>query len=157
MLKFASLVAVVSALVLGTVARTEDPKKEPTGPKPPTFKAPKEWKELERDKFGIATARFGIGEGEKQVVVTLVTARGTLADNVNRWRNQVGLDSLDEEAVLKTLKPIKVDGLPGHILDVTGPEKEGKITQRIVGIVVLVGEATWFIRMGGPADRKSVV
>jgi hypothetical protein len=152
--KLVLIPAVMLIASLNPVVAADDPRKEPAPPKPPTFKAPKGWEALERDKLGITAARFRSGEGEKEVVVTLTKLTGVgggLVANVNRWRGQVGLEPLDENDALEELRPMKVDGLPGHILDVTGPKVEGKVTQRVVVVVVPKGEETWYVRMGGPA------
>lgn len=132
-------------------AAADEPKKMP---QPPTYKVPKSWEKIEPDKLGFTTARFQVGKGEKAVSVTLTKLGGiggTVTANINRWRGQVGLESLEEKEALKTLQAAKVDGLPGHIFDVTGPEVEGKVTQRIVVVFVTKGEETWFVRIGGPA------
>jgi hypothetical protein len=151
-----SVLAAAFAVALLHGARAEEPKKEPD-PKPPTFEVPKGW-ETERDKPPVATvtvaARFRAGEGDKAASVTLIGLPGNgggLAANVNRWRGQVGLKELDEKDALKSLEPIKVDGLDGHVLDVTGPEVEGKVTQRVRVAVVARDGYTWYVRMGGPA------
>jgi hypothetical protein len=133
-------------------ARADEPKKEAPPVKPPTFKAPKGWEPLGANL--IATAQFRVGEGETAVKVTVIALPGEgggWVANVNRWRAQVRLESLDEKEALKLLQPIKVDGLAGYVLDVTGPAKAGEITQRVVAVVVKNGETTWFVKMGGPA------
>jgi hypothetical protein len=147
----ACVLAAALAGVFLPSARAEEPKKE-TKPKPPTFKAPKGWEVLDAGEF--ATARFRVGEGETAVTMTLTGLNGDgggLVANVNRWRAQVGLKELAEKDSLQALESIKVDGLAGHILDVTGPDVTGKITQRVVAVAVPRGEHTWFVRMSGPA------
>jgi hypothetical protein len=56
-----------------------------------------------------------------------------------------------EQDALKALESTKVDGLPGHSLDVTGPDGPGKPTPRIRAVMVRRGEQTWFFKMMGPA------
>src|SRR4051794_23709236 len=92
-------------------------------PKPPTFKAPKDWKAEKASQF--VAARFTIGEGDSAVSVTVSGLKGgggAVAANVNRWRGQVGLKDLDDKEAEKALQAAKVDGAEGHSLDVTGPK-----------------------------------
>jgi hypothetical protein len=147
--------AVVLAASLVPAVRAEEPKKAPAD-KPPTFTVPKGWEEQEPDKFGIAVARFRIGNGKGTEGVAVAVSKlagdgGGLVANVNRWRAQVGSQALDEKDALAALESIKVDGTDGHLLDVTGPEVEGKGTQRVLAVAVSRGEVTWFVRIGGPA------
>jgi hypothetical protein len=141
--------ALALAAVLAAGGRADEPKKDPA---PPTFLAPKGWEPLDEGTF--ATARFRVGEGETAVTVTLTGLSGDgggLTANVNRWRAQVGLEALDEKGALKALHGVKVGGLAGHSLDVTGPDVAGKITQRVMVVAVRKGDETWYVRMGGPA------
>ncbi len=145
------LLAVLLTSILSPSIRAEDPKSEPPARKPPSFKTPKGWEALELDKLGIATARFRAGNGANEATIVVVGSRGdgNLVANVNRWRGVVGLKALNEADALKSLMPIKVDGLPAHLLDITGPEVDGKPAQRAVAIVVTSGDNTWFLKIGG--------
>jgi hypothetical protein len=149
----------VAALALAVAiphgARAEEPKKE-AKPKPPTYTVPKGWEEQEPDKLGIATARFRIGEGKGDEAVTAsivaLQGDGLLVANVNRWRAQVGLKALDDEAARQALEPIKVDGRDAHFFDVTGPGAEGK-APRVMAAMIPRGEQLWVVRIGGPATK----
>jgi hypothetical protein len=59
---------------------------------------------------------------------------------------------LAEKDALATTQPIKVDGLPGHSLDLTGPDATGKPPARILVAVVKREEQTWFFKLQGPSD-----
>jgi hypothetical protein len=122
-------------------------------PGAPAFQAPKGWRPVE-DR-GVMLARFEVGEGKHMAsatVMTLLGEGGGLVANVNRWRAQIGLDALDEQAVARAVRPIKVDGLPGHGVDLTGPQVDGKASQRILAVVVKEGDRVWFFKLMGPAD-----
>jgi hypothetical protein len=161
-------VTVFLAASLVSAVRADEPKKEP---KLPAFTAPKGWTALEgreSDKtFGLVVKRFRIGDGDKAsgVVVTALPGNGGgLVNNVNRWRNQVGLQGLDEKDALKSLTPIKVDGRDAHLLDVTEPDgekvKRAENVERIVAVVVVHDGQTVFVKLSGPAkavgDQKKV-
>ena len=160
----ASILATVFATLFGSAGRAEEPKKE-TGPKPPTYKVPKGWETLERDKAGFTTARFRAGEGDKAVTTILLSiglnGDSGLVANVNRWRHQLGLKELADKDALKALEPIKVDGRDGYLLDVTGPEVADKATQRIVAVLVPHAGEAWIVKMSGPAaevaDQKKAL
>jgi hypothetical protein len=122
-------------------------------PGTPAFKAPKGWHAVEEG--GFAAARFQVGDGDRTASATVMALPGEgggLVANVNRWRAQIGLDALDEQAVTKAVRPIKVDGLPGHGVDLTGPRTDGKASQRILAAVVKQGDRVWFFKLMGPAD-----
>ena len=82
--------------------------------------------------------------------VTITPAGGNLADNVNRWRGQVGLNPVSEEQIRQDLRSIDVDGSTGQYVDLTGPESAGGL--RILAVRVPHGDTTWFFKMTGPAD-----
>src|SRR5262245_15755111 len=134
-----ALVAAFLAASLGVAAA----KQEPNPAKSPSFTVPKGWKPTDTDKVGFVTAKFTAGKGDKEVVVVLLKAGGGLEANVNRWRAQVGLTALEKEEVSKTLQPIKVGGLPAHILDVKGSKTGGEGMLRIVGVIVPRGDEMW--------------
>jgi hypothetical protein len=76
---------------------------------------------------------------------------GGLPANINRWRAQVGLKSLEEKDSLNSAQPIKVDGVSGHAVDLTGPDIAETVRSRIPLVVVKKGDLTWFFRLAGPA------
>jgi hypothetical protein len=143
----------ILATMLGSAARAKDPEKGSPAAKPPTFQVPKGWKSI--DAGLISAARFRFGEGDRIGSMTVTGLKGDgggLAANINRWRAQVGLESLAEKDALATAKPIKVDGISGHSLDLTGPEVTGKKTPRILVVVVKRGDRTWFFKLEGSSS-----
>ena len=82
----------------------------------------------------------------------LTAPAGGLAANLNRWRAQIGLEMLKDEEVVKSAKESKIDGLRGHVIDATGPRKDGKPAQRILGAIVTRGDQVWFFKLMGPAE-----
>jgi hypothetical protein len=128
-------------------------KNEPPPPKSPAFQAPKEWQAVEPGE--VTSARFQIGERDRIATMTVTGLKGDgggLAANISRWRKVVGLEPLAEKDVLTTARPIKVDGISGHSVDLTGPEVTGKPTPRILVAVVKHGNETWFFKLEGPAN-----
>lgn len=119
----------------------------------PAFQVPKDWRVV-ADR-GLTTARFQVGTGDRTAEATVMALAGEgggLVANVNRWRAQVGLDALDEPAVKQAVRPLKVGRLPGHGVDLTGPQREGKPSQRILAAVVKQGDRVWYFKLMGPAE-----
>lgn len=72
---------------------------------------------------------------------------GVLA-NVNRWRQQVGLDLVTEEN-LGTVQ-VSIGDRPGQLIALQGPSQEGQTyPQGILGCIVNVEGNTWFFKMAG--------
>jgi hypothetical protein len=153
MSKLSFPLAYLLAATLVFAAPAEDPEKGSPAPKPPSFQAPKGWQVVEAGP--VSSARFQIGEGDRiasMTVTGLTRDGGGLAANINRWRAQVGLESLAEQDALKSLRPIKVDSISGHTLDLTGPDVVGKATPRILAAVVKRGDHTWYFKLTGPTS-----
>jgi hypothetical protein len=134
-----------------SAAFADTSEKESPPPKPPAFEAPKDWKVI--DSGPLVSARFQIGEKDRIATVLVMALPGNgggLAANVNRWRRQLKLDELSEEAVLKTLKAIKVDGVAAHSVDLSGRDRTDKASERMLAVIVKHGERTWFFKMTGP-------
>ena len=100
---------------------------------------------------------FQIKEQDEEAEVTVVSfpgAAGGIVSNINRWRQQVGLEMLSEEALRQELRPMEISGVPGHYVDLKGPESGGK-SKRILGVVVPRQEETWFFKMTGSSGLLS--
>lgn len=122
-------------------------------PKPITYEAPKGWTAVAAGSF--ALAKFEVGTKDSKAVVSISGLNGDgggLAPNLNRWRTQIGLEALGEDAVVKATQAIKVDGNAGHLFDQTGPDAAGKPAQRTLGVVVKQGGQSWYIKLMGPAS-----
>jgi hypothetical protein len=126
----------------------------PPARRPVTYQVPLGWEENARPE-PMHTAAFRVREGGQTAEITLTPLPGPaggLLGNVNRWREQVQLSSISEEELRKDLKPLELGGLPGHYVDLLGPESAGARRQRILGVVATRGTTTWFVKMRGPAD-----
>ena len=101
-------------------------------------------------------ATFVVGEGAKrgELIVTRFRAGGvgSLLDNINRWRQQVGLEPVTDE---KAVTPDKttVGGHEGQVYDMAGPAGDGNPPRRnrVVVVETPTGDL-WFFRFFGPAD-----
>ena len=118
-----------------------------------TWTAPAEWqaKALTQMRRGSFTVR---GEGNATAdlsIVVLPGAAGGLAENLNRWRGQVGLASLDATQVVAQATVVKTDaGLEFTVADLVA-EGNGP-RQRLLGAIASYGGEAWFVKLLGPDE-----
>ncbi len=111
------------------------------------YETPEGWEEFPPRQGRVAT--FMVKEGGKlaEVAVTKFPGTtGTLPDNVNRWREQVGLDKVPDDKVLRDIKKLSLDGAPAPYVDVAGP------LARILVVSYERNDENWFFKMTGPPD-----
>ena len=166
-----SLLALVSsALFLGgckrdSVAVYDVPKEDETAPPsvataPITattandriqWTKPATWTELAPTAFRKGNY-FVDGNDGKKVEITVSsfpgTVGGTLA-NVNRWRGQAGLSSIDSEELSQGLTEVRIDGHDGQIVNILPDSDDPDATQIVAAIFIYKGES-WFFKMSGP-------
>lgn len=110
-----------------------------------TFELPNAWRRAE-DKSSRALT-FWAGEGESvECYVTVLggQAGGELA-NVNRWRTQLGLDSVDQGAV-DAFSPFTMLGRPAHVIEIEGP------ASATYGLTCMGDDKSVFLKMTGPIE-----
>lgn len=79
-------------------------------------------------------------------VVDLAREAGDRLANVNRWREQVGLQPIDATQLASIMQQIDLDGATADLV-----ELEGTGGETIVGAIVDRGERTWFFKLHGPS------
>ena len=117
----------------------------------PRWDAPAAWVKQPDRPMRVATFLTSQDAGAPEVVVSSFGAFGTMKDNINRWRNMVGLEPVTDEKE-QAVEKITVAGQDGALFDMTGPAKDGQPAKRLVLAMVPHGESVWFFRMTGPAD-----
>jgi hypothetical protein len=119
------------------------------------WKLPAGWKQDPQPRaMRVATVNVEADGKRGELIVTRFRAGGfgSLLDNLNRWRQQVGLEPLtDEKAV--TPEQTKVGGVDAKVYDFTGPAAGGNPAKRnrVVMAQTTAGDV-WFFRFNGPAD-----
>ncbi len=92
-------------------------------------------------------ASFGVSQDGKQADVSVIPmggmAGGDLA-NVNRWRGQVGLAPVDEDAVQKMTKKVVIAGQDADLFDIAGAGSD-----RIIASVLHRDDTAWFFKITG--------
>jgi len=69
-----------------------------------------------------------------------------MLSNVNRWRSQIGLNSLSAEQFEEVKKQIEFSGSPADYFQFVG-EKDA-----ILGVISVRGNEAWFVKLQGPSD-----
>lgn len=98
---------------------------------------------------GLRKAAFMVADGKQSAEVTIVSlplGSGTLLQNVNRWRDQVGLEALSQDEVDRSLSKMEIAGLPGNYIEVIGPR------EAILGVLVSDANATWYFKLKGSIE-----
>jgi hypothetical protein len=87
--------------------------------------------------------------GELIVTRFRVGGFGSLVDNLNRWRQQVGLAPVADAGEVKA-ENATVGGSPAKVYDFSGTGADAKRNR--VAMVETAGGDVWFFRFFGPAD-----
>ena len=118
------------------------------------YKVPEGWSEMPNQE-PMRLATFAAPDGDRNVdisVVPLGPQAGSVIDNINRWRGQIGLPPVTEEEVARDLRRIEVAAAPALHVELVGPESADDRREAIVGVILRREDQTWFFKMRGPAD-----
>jgi hypothetical protein len=122
---------------------------------PLTWTLPTGWTQDPQPRpMRVATVNVDANGNKGELIVTRFRtgAFGSIVDNLNRWRQQVGLPPVKDE---KEVTPEKatVGGAEAKVYDFTGPAAGGNAAKRNrVVVVETPGGDTWFFRFAGTAD-----
>jgi hypothetical protein len=114
---------------------------------PFTYTLPEGWTQGAGSAFEMAV--FLVGEGDDSLKISVSTAGGDLTANVNRWRGQVGLPSVDAAEIESSAKSITVGGESAQLFTLEGPQNS------ILGAIAPHAGATWFFKARGPKERAA--
>jgi hypothetical protein len=145
---------------LSAAAPRDAPATASAVPGVPKFEAPKSWRPIPAS--GLRKAQFAIGDEAQGAAVTLIdfsTNAGPLMTdplaNVNRWRGEVGLASIEESQLDESTESIEIDGKPAIYVrlvpDASKPE-ESKIEKATLAAMVTNENTIWFIKLFGQRD-----
>jgi len=125
------------------------PPPKPTGASQLTWDLPKGWTQSLTGGIRYATLKAPIGGNVDASVVVLAGPAGGELANVNRWRSQIGLPPLAEEALGTARKSIATKAGPLSLYDFVS---EGNVKTRLVAGIATSDDNTWFFKMTGDAD-----
>lgn len=127
----------------------------PQAPLPVPWTVPDGWTEKPASPGGMRVASYGVTTPDGRAVDISVVALGggagaTLA-NVNRWRDQIGLDPLSEAELPAQRQSVKIGGIESDLFDMVGdkPVLDGKFKARTLAAIMLVGDTTVFFKATG--------
>lgn len=99
---------------------------------------------------------FQVGEGTICYLTILGGDGGGLTPNLNRWQGQMGQDPLSE-AEIDALPRADLAGQSGHLLEASGEfvgmEGEASSNQTLIGIALMRGNDSLFLKMVGPSEE----
>jgi len=114
-----------------------------------TSQVPESWRVAKKNMMQLAAYEVGdVGESDRKAIISVSVAGGNLVQNLNRWREQVGLGDLDADALAEQAHSIKVDGADGIEVAFAGPADAEK-PKSVVGVIVRVQGQQWFIKLIG--------
>lgn len=99
-------------------------------------------------------ASLGISLDGKQADVSVIPLAGTAGTdpaNVNRWRGQIGLDSLPEAELARLAEKISVGETPADLYDLVGTASGSGDAQSILAVILHREGTAWFFKMTGDA------
>lgn len=135
----------------GAATAAQAPAERPATVSPLRYEVPSGWKEQGVD--GISLATFTVdGEGSPlRITVIPLPATNDLLQNVNRWRDEVGLPHLQKTQLDDAVGQVALgDGAEGKYLTLVGPE--GTDPQvAILGVMAVRGDTAWFVKLKGNA------
>lgn len=115
---------------------------------------PPGWEESPPGEMRLASFKIN-GEGGKQAdlgVFPLPGLAGGDLGNVNRWRDQVGLEPVTEEELGKITEPIPLAGQPAKLYDMAGENAASGEKTRILAAIQNRDGVAWFYKMIGDDD-----
>jgi hypothetical protein len=110
------------------------------------WETPESWTEVPPSSMRYASFSASDGNGGKIdiSIVTFPGDGGSDADNVNRWRGQIGLAPIDESAVTSKVAPLKTDDTTFSTTDIAGT------TARTIAAWTRRDGRVWFFKATGP-------
>jgi len=97
-------------------------------------------------RHGSYTLRDADGKEADLSIFVFPGSAGGFADNINRWRGQVGLPALSLAEIQSTAVQVKTEtGLDLVVVDLLGPSGD-----RIAGAILETGAESWFFKLRGP-------
>jgi len=79
---------------------------------------------------------------------------GGLLPNVNRWRGQLGLDTLNETDLAQIAHSLNVPAGKAIMVDFTGVNAKTNTPTQLIGVIVSQNNRTWFYKLMG--DKQIV-
>jgi hypothetical protein len=111
------------------------------------YEVPQGWRE--EPASGMRKASFRIGEEDKTAEVSIIdldASAGDLLANVNRWRDQIGLEPTTQREIDEQVQSVAVGDHEGQYLEMLGDDKA------TIAVIVKAAGRAWFIKLSGDKD-----
>jgi hypothetical protein len=95
-------------------------------------------------------AAYEVVDGNNRAEITVISVGGSELDNVNRWRGQILLKSINQSDLAASVEPIDVGSLNGRYLELVGPADAPR-REAIYAAWVTAGDRPWFVKLRGDA------
>jgi len=128
-----------------SVANTTIPEKSPGRPQV-KWDIPEGWSPAPPSAMRYASFTVN-GDSTDKIDISVVTFPGdggSDAENINRWRQQIGLPAADAATLKAAIVPLKGGGAEFSSVDLSGP------TARVLAAWTRRDERTWFFKLTGP-------
>jgi hypothetical protein len=116
-----------------------------------SLKAPPNWRR--QPPAPMRKASFVVEGGDGRKVDISVTSfpgeSGGLLANINRWREQLGLDAVDPQRLESIIERRTLGRRDFVIVDLFNERATSKNKERIIGAIVPASGETWFFKMTG--------
>jgi hypothetical protein len=125
-----------------------------SAPDKPNWTVPPAWKEVPGGQFLVAKFMLP-GGGSLPAAVNISKSPGDgggLLANVNRWRGQLGLQSVAEADLATQTQSLDLPGGKGTLADITGQDAKSGQKARLLAVVVPRPGQTWFYKLMGDAQ-----
>ena len=124
---------------------------------PLSWESPPGWEE--RPSSSMRLANYSVGAGAECYLTILPGAGGGVVGNVNRWREQIGLEAVSAEEVA-ALPRISLLGTEAYLVELEGAFKgmgtEAKEGWGLRGAILGTDRFTIFVKFTGPAELVSL-
>ncbi len=110
---------------------------------------PESWKSLKPQMF--QTHRWEIVDGDERAecsISPLGAAGADLLSNVNRWRGQIQLPSIESDGLKDVVTEMEIDGQPAKLVSLKQPEGTDD-AESILGVIAMRGSTAWFVKLRG--------
>lgn len=121
------------------------------------WETPAGWTPAERTQMRPLNFTFGPDSASECYLSMMPGGGGSVLDNVNRWRKQMGLPPVTD-ADIEKLPRKRLMGIEGVFVSLDGDYtgvgmSEPKKNFRMLGVIAMLGDAGLFVKMVGPKDQ----
>jgi hypothetical protein len=110
------------------------------------WKTPEGWTEVPPSSMRYASFSVS-GEDDTKIDISIVTfpgEGGSIADNVNRWRGQIGLAPLNDKEIMRVIVPMNAGSANFSTVEMAG------VDSRVIAAWTRRTGRSWFFKMSGP-------